>query len=69
MDLNDYDDYIETTNNAAADHVNVNFQTDANLAQPSDNKQHSVRRDGGHVRLLLVCLSDTNPSVELRFRH
>ena len=34
MDLNDYDDYIETTNNLEADHVNV--QTDANLAQASD---------------------------------
>ena len=36
MDLNDYDDYIETANNVEADHVNVNVQTDANLAQPSD---------------------------------
>jgi hypothetical protein len=34
MDLNDEDDFIETTHNVEADYVNV--QTDANLAQPSD---------------------------------
>ena len=34
MDLNDEDDFIETTNNVEADHVNI--ETDANLAQPSD---------------------------------
>ena len=34
MDLNDEDDFIETTHNVEADYANV--QTDANLAQPSD---------------------------------
>ena len=34
MDFDINDDFIETTNNVEADHVNV--QTDANLAQASD---------------------------------
>jgi hypothetical protein len=34
MDLNDEDDFIETTHNVEADHVNI--ETDANLAQASD---------------------------------
>ena len=34
MNLNDEDDFIETTHNVEADHVNI--ETDANLAQASD---------------------------------
>ena len=45
MDPNNDDDFIETTNNVAADHVNV--QTDANLAQASDiNSTPYAKMDG-----------------------
>ena len=44
MDLNDEDDFIETTNNVEADHVNI--ETDANLTQASDINSTSGRRDG-----------------------